>query len=350
MVGDRHMVDSLHALLAVKERLQHNLGGNQIASIIDTLLLAAVRPIVYNTNYIDHLMAELFTPVFTNRRRKYSNVERAEFIDKLFTYVVTPSKHNKKNILSMLRLERNILFDALSDFFTKTKNYNALYLQLWTTTDSIKRSELLKQLQAIEQSVHLVKGKNLYVVIRNSTHYLDQASNFKGMVIEKYIRHAYRESEKAIKQTKLQISQIDLFKNLLLSVSKAIDKYDHNQGALTSYINWWFKDGVNQSDSSHEDGIAYTIPSVQRRKMQAANKTLHNFYTDLESLTELADTDERANVEYTMINQEQMQRMVRLISKADVHGKAMLLIGIQYVLDDDEKELLANTLVRKNPK
>lgn len=337
------MVDALHALLSIKERLNMNLSGNQIAAILDTLLVGAAYPVLESSDFIECAIAELLTPIFSNGRRKYSNVERSDFLNKMFTLVVIPSKRRKKVLLSEIRIERNVLFDTLSEFYKRTATYESLYTNLWSTTDPVERTKLLKQLNDIEKSV-LLTHNNLYTVIRNSKHLYDVASNFKGMVIEKYIRLAFRKSQESMANTKLQISQLELLKNLILSVNKAICKYDPDKGALTSYIDWWFKDGINQSANSHEYGIAYVIPAVQRRKMQAENVMLTNFYTDIESLVEMPDTTEGANLEENLMNKQRQHVMSRIVRQADVDGIAMLLLGIQYSLTDSECDALRATM------
>jgi len=334
--------DSLHALLNIKEQLNYNLSGSQIVAVLDTLLMSAVTPILENTNFVENTIAELFTSIYSNNRRKYSNVERTDFICKLFTMLATPSKVRKKLLLTELRLERNVWFDMLAEFFKRTKEYEELYLKLWTIQDVKERSKLLKQLNVIERSVFNCQG-SLYTTIRNAQISYELSSTFKGYIIEKHVRNACNKSRSAMKHTKLHISQVDLIGNLLLSISKGIDKYDPDRGALTSYIEAWFKDGVHAAVSSHEFGTAYSIPSVQRRKLQNQGQQLLNFYVDLESVADLQDPNENSDMEASLIARQRQHRMSRIVRYADESGIAMLLMGIHYSLNEDEIDKLRAT-------
>ena len=89
---------------------------------------------------------------------------------------------------------------------------------------------------------------------------------FRNMIVEKYIRLARVEANKAHAGTGLQVSKDDLTRDLILSIFKAINKYDPQKGTLTSYIKWWFMD-AKTNQSHHEEGVAYVIPSQSRAKL-----------------------------------------------------------------------------------
>jgi hypothetical protein len=288
-------------------------------------------------------MCELLPLVYQNNRRKYSNHDHSTFADMLFSFMMTKDLSIKAKILKACHIEKTILFSMLDDFYVRTAEYTDTYNKLFFEQDPEELSKLRVKLQQIEQSVSMFKHGNLYSVLQNSRHCYKLAQDFKGMIIEKYIRLSYNESAKAIRHTSLKIDQEDLFKNLLLSVSKAIDKYDPEKGALTTYVRWWFMDGINQSTNNHEYGTAFSVPTAQRKKLLEADVGLLNLSASLDECEGLSDPNV-LNVDEVSILEHEDIIIRRMLRHADPSGMAMLALNIQYTLDEEEEALLRATM------
>ena len=330
-------------LLCIKERIKENLSGKQITDILDSLILEALWPIIHNTRLMDDYIQFLMTVSIDRSRRKYSLIDKTTFTNLLFSYMMTTDPENKIRILRKLKLERNIAFALLARFMQTTQHYTALYQQLFAANPQ-QRSRLLQQLMNIEKDCKTVNQLSLYSTIRHCGAYYDLAADFKNRIIEKYIRLAFNESVKAKNRTKLQIDHEELFDNLILSISKAIDKYDSGKGALTSYIGWWFKDGTNQSINSHEYGIAYDIPSASRRKILLDTKQINI----IGQMSEEDEAVDQSNTLTELLAKEAEGNMLRLLRYVDTDGLAIINMDIPFTITKEEIQLLQSTIPAKD--
>ena len=110
-------------LLGVKEQLQENLSSNQIANTLDDLMFKFLELVVKNTNMLEYVVTELIIHIFTNARRKFSNVPTPELQDSLFSIIVCDNKDTKLKLLRELRIERTIYFKVLENFEGYAREY-----------------------------------------------------------------------------------------------------------------------------------------------------------------------------------------------------------------------------------
>lgn len=332
-------------LLKIKERLKINLSGSQISTILDDLLYEALKYIILYTDFVENYIVELLPVVSTNKRRKFASIDREAFINNLFSFIVIKDKSIKVKLLRSCFLERNIIYDCIEEFFEKSKQYTQLYQDFLLTSNLEKKLEIRAALLDIESRVLVIDKSrmNLFCILQNVKAYYDNTQIFKSMIVEKYIRLAYNESCIAAKSTGLNVDPLELFKNLILSISKAIDKYNPEKGALTSYIKWWFMDGTNQTNNTHEYGIAFSVPNPQRRRILSEMENVFNFSISLEKCWNVVTNEE--TVENILVFNQNEENISLLIKEVDKPGFAMLTLGINYVLSEKEKQQLRKTLV-----
>lgn len=333
-----------------KERLQENLSSEQIANTLDTLLFRALRPVVLYTNHLEQTLAELLPFIVSNARRKFSNKPQEVLIDTVFSVIVGTNKKAKLKLLRELRLERTVYFNCFNSLEAIYKAYMQIvvaYINTPINKDTIKiRYSYQQQISSIERRIGLHADCNLQSVVNKALFWRDSTLEFKGMIMEKFIRLAHVNAAKAAASTSLDIDKTDLFKDLVLSTSKAIDKYNPEKGALTSYIMWWFMDAKTPSNphNSHEYGVSFHIPSAQRKTALANNTlTVSNLSSSLDgtSVKEVMDNEE--DVLTRLIHQEDSVRSSNLAAKSDRNRLAVLLHDIRYVLSAEEIQALKDT-------
>lgn len=216
-------------LAAVDERLKENLPSIQLSTILDNLLYNSLYPILFKTNNINLFISDLLSQLYDDHRRKFSGIGNKKKVDNLLSiFLLTDNINLKIKILKKLGLDRSILTQCI-DYFLNTSD-----------------NETLKDFCNV---------------------YYKEYLNFKSMIVEKYIRLAYLEASKSVKGCGLSIDQEELFKNLLLAVCKAIDKYNPDKGALTSYIQWWFKDAKTNPEFQHTYNQSYSVSATGRKKI-----------------------------------------------------------------------------------
>lgn len=328
------------SLLAVKEQIQSNPSSNQLIETLDDLMFEFLSRVVLSTDYIEYTLCELSVHIFTNARRKFSAIAPSELKDFIFSFIVCNNKTEKLKILRSMRLERTVYFEILKNFEKFAVNY-------------INESEIVLNGGSDEQLKHIEReacsiNKNFYSVCTGTLFWCKRIYSFRNMIVEKYIRYARVEAVKAASDTGLNISEDDLTRALIISIFTAINKYDPTQGTLTGYIKWWFLDAKTNQDT-HEEGVAYTIPSPVRRKFLQAGHV--NIAAPIDQNTEKILTDDPLlsligkEGDFGLIDKEQELGIIgNIASRADNHKIYTLLNGIRYSPTENDISILKSTL------
>lgn len=329
------------ALLCLKERLTENLSSFQIAATLDDLILKALTPIL-ETGILEKCLVEVLPFTMSNKRRKFSAMDREDFIDKLFTLIVTTNNSNKIAIIKELRLERTIYFTTFKLFFNATEQLDANFQAytsspLYSREESIAYENLLNMASSLNMSINQMISRR-----QEALYWYNLAIQFKQMVTEKFVRLAYVEASKAITSTNLNISKSDLFRDLIMSISKAIDKYDSAEGPLTNYIKWWFMDAKNNAQGSHEYGIAYKIPIAQRRKLLESGAI--NMTVELNEQISSETPDESDTILDNIINAQECTNLGSLAVSLPEARVASLMEGVFYTPTAADKLAMQATL------
>ena len=152
---------------------------------------------------------------------------------------------------------------------------------------------------------------------------------FKNMIIQKYLKLAYKHTVNSIYTTGLLLDKDDLFKELILSITKSIDKYNPKKGALTTYIQWWFRNAKINPEFGHEYGQTYSVSVTTRRKIKQENLT--TFYKSLEDLSRNEEVSETlSNIENYFIGKFDKDFILQLINQVPDASIARLILDIPY--------------------
>lgn len=319
----------LDSLKRVNEQLGHNYTSYQLLSVLDKLIWKAMWPILNTTNYFDRVLATVVAWSATNPRRKVSSLPRERFNTYAMAYLASDDPKLKMRILRRMRLERNIPLFVINRFMSLTKEHGV----------EKPKPELVNALSVTDHT-------NLWFAVRECDYWWKHAIEFKGMILEKYMRFVMMEAQLFYKQQKtnnptLNFDLDDIAQNFILAVNKAVDKCDAQQGTLTSYIQNWIKDAKGNPQLRGEYGIAYTIPASQRRSMAKAEQPKAvNIAVSIESdeLSALAsDSDVAGDYE-----RRRTVNHVRLLAKrADPSGISRMFLGIGEILSTEELQTLS---------
>jgi hypothetical protein len=329
-----HMVSANTALLKVKEQLNENLSSVQIARTLDTLIFKSLTSLIQHTNHLEYVSVELLYHIFHNMRRKFSNKPHDELRDALFSFIVNKKKTGKAVEIRRLGLERSIYFKILRSFETDARIYTTDMERAVVTG---QKTEAMKQ---IEIKYRAADSPGFYNACTNALFWANRAFRFRNMIVEKFIRLAYVEAKKAQVKTGLTISFDDLYRNMVLSIFKAIDKYDPEQGPLTSYIKWWFLDAKN-GDAGHEEGVAYSIPLSVRKKL--ISEGVVNIYAPIDETVE-KNKDDTVSILDRLAEEQDTKALHNIVARADTQKIFSLFFGVAYSLTPEDKDALRATL------
>lgn len=307
--------DSMGVLKSVTEKLQDNHSSSQYVSVLDTMLLNAISPILQCCNFADSYVSGVLHHTAANGRRKVSNSGRFNFLARAMLFLSVPSQ-KKTPVYRSLRLERNITFIIVKDFLDECENYY-----------DFKSKEVREKTLEIEHRIGYFGGADLSSAIRATKYWFTAYCNFRNAVLEKYMRLITLQAQKFYQQNNSNIDLDDLLQNYILFASKAIDKFDHRQGTLTSYILNWLNHARNVT-ASHENGTAFVLPPNKRRAC-----TVNNIGVPLDdSSVKEIEVDSITTVE----DAASIERVRRLARLADPHGYARLSLGIEEYLYPSE--------------
>lgn len=322
-------------LASLKERIDVNLSGQQIATLLDELLMAALEPIAVHTNLSHRMLAELVVLVQNDGRRKFSSLyTNADLLGLIFV-ALSESGTNHFRLLADLKIERNFWSGVLDHFLAQTESYHSQYAQHLTFgSETIAEIERDLQCSGLIPIINHVRAT--YALYRD----------FKEVIMQKYVRYAFKEANKSSKATGLNINVDDLFKNLLLAVDRAIDKYDPEKGALKSYIDQWFKNAKTNPEFDHQSGESYRISAEERRRIvrdhEDGSSGRSNFAVELDSSDTVQYLDTLA-CEHSEEPDESSADLVLLINSVPRTRFAHLFYHLPFQLTDSEIQALQST-------
>jgi hypothetical protein len=323
-------------ILAIRERLQVNLTGSQIAKILDKLLWLAVQPILLHTQLGRRLGAEILVQTYSDGRLSVSPLPRQQYIDTLFTSIVTPKAKDHAVRLQELKLERSAL-SCLADYcvsiYNKIDSLSIAYIkakQRNNPQEANNSTIVIRRICDDIGSTEAIIGGALKYTIS----YLQQYRTFKEYVAEKFYRHSYDESKKSVALTGIHVDVMDLFANYLLAIDRALDRYSPDKGSLVAYLRWWYTNAKTAPEFPHQYSESYSLPTAERKAMVnrygSGQSQATNFAYSLEDAEVLIGEDVET------IDFSQQKELIKIFSYAHNSRLALLKLGIPFHLTDLE--------------
>lgn len=312
----------------IKERIgvDSNLTTPQYLQTYDDLLDNAVRPILDNSRFFDSYLLRILGWQERNFRRKVSFLKRAEFPHLAITFILKRDPADRFAAYQNLRLDRLLRMQVVSAFHSALTNYlAACNCELTPPAGVDPLSFCLAVKQKVEESMRSPNG-GLLVAYHESKFWANHAAEFKKILMEKYTRLALNTAQRDyVHYFKCQVLLDDIIQTYLLSVSRAIDKCDAKQGALTGHVqNWFFsaRDAVARNRERH-------MASLDEQQSELAN-------SNQEGLAESPVYESNRNT------QDSVKLIAELSRIADPHGAARVFLGIPEFLRESEIQLLSS--------
>ena len=334
-----------------------NLTGDQISEIMDTLLYGALEPVVLHTDIFDIQLAHIQSVITRNKKRKLVALEREDALNVLCQIQLEEDRSEKFKLIRKIGIERSFVHCFIKRVLDKyQEEFNSLYGKFMINHDK-KRAKWARHLSLIQRDLGAIKRSDLYLCFNQSADYLKMFYAYQQDVAKEYVRLCSTQAKQHVMANPHnQYDFLDVRQGLLQNVIIALNKYDANKGALTSYIKWWMFNAQTCSSSEHEYGIAFTVPQGQKKKLatSGASNTMVNFSTSLDQIVEDDDGDSTENLHNKVTNDydlssevadmKEADNIMYLAKHADINGCARLTLDIGEVFSKSEQERMRSTM------
>lgn len=336
----------LHALKTVQEKIADNYTSGQLFDVLDTMLYRSIEPLIVNTRYVDRSLSIVLAWYAQNHRRKISPHSKRRLTAYIISFLSERDPVRRVRLYRRMSLERNITFFLVRHWLSIVEPWRALHVGFCQGHVGRDESEQLARRCCVTDV------ERLHGTISSAQYWLDQATQFKHHMVEKYMRLAMMDAYthwtiQSEKNPHLGLDLEELAQNFILAVMKAIDKFDKNQGTLTAYVQWWLQNARITQTHRGEYGIAYTIPHSKRKSIALKDDALtRNISVSIDS-NEALEVPSGQDLEGQIIATQEQNR-VRLVAKySDSMGIGRLVLGIPEMLSNQELQQLLSARVNE---
>lgn len=296
-----------------------------LLGMLDEILYTTLETLFNGTDLMKSIIIVTTLDFDRDKRRRMSAMDGANNTNLIIKSVI---RNNFKEIKN-LRIDRSIVALMLEEFI---KTLEPIKQIEWDILDDPKASTLVER-----QKLAFVVGTaadNLWPFYIEAKGALEAYYNLRAMIMSRYYRLAYHRALKtAFTSNGRLISKEDLYKSLIVGISRAVEKCNPHKGTLTPYVLHWFTNVENNFDMIHEFGVSYDVPYTMRKKYNAAGIALNNFSLPI---------DDAADVIMELENDPQKMDFYLLNLLHFVPGTAIthVLLNHYIELNDDEKAIL----------
>lgn len=315
--------DVMGALKATEEKIKYNYSSSQYVEVLDRMLFNALTPILQSSGFADYYVSGIVHHYMENGRRKISNANKYKFLSRSMLFLAVDNSQKPK-VYKSLRLERNMTNIIIKRFLELVRPYKMLKMS--TLSGEVSQATLTK-MSDIERSIYYIGRVDLCAVLATVEYWHKQYCEFKNDILAKYHRMVTTQAQNYYSNNNSNIELSDLIQNYIMYASKAIDKFDHRQGALTTYIMHWLNHARNIT-ASNENGTAFILPPNKRRECKVNNVSVPLEDDDVQNL--------EINTFEDVERESQNEHVRRLARVADPTGLARLSLGIQECLTQAE--------------
>lgn len=331
--------------------------GGQIQEALDFLIYHALEPIVLHSDVFNVQLVHLLSRAAQNRKRKLSAMPREAFLTRVCNALVTSDREERMELIRGAKIERSFVHMFIVGWLTETASYVDTYIKWIACAGTVERNTLDKRLRVIEDNIGMSR-EMLFPQIDVVKTYLSMAYEFRNTIVVNYVRHAYKQA-RAFRESKQDaqkktVNLKDLSQNLLVAVTKAVDKYDCSKGALTSYVNFWLLNAMTGThpQHGHEYGVAYTIPQNLKKGMARGEHLEQgvNYSVSLDSVfgedgSPLSDRIPGMDgVDKSIEQNQEVDVILSLIKCADPKGIARLYLDLDEHITRKEQKVMRRTM------
>jgi hypothetical protein len=314
---------SFQKLKVIKESIDGNLTTAQYLRVYDAYLSNAIEPIIVNCRAFDIFLGQLTSWQVRQPRRKVTMGDRKDLPRLVTRFLISQGREARLAAYRELNLDRGILVSFTSTFLDSFKDYmQALDLTLKSSTGVPASMEECLRIKALIESNFKTK-EPLFGILNEAEHWLNIALNFKAKIVEKYVRLTISAAQRDyIEVFDCSVKLDDILQTYLAYTSRAIDRCDFHQGALTSHIQTHFLAARNAVTKQRQ--LHLKLVEIQKLDQESFDNHLED------SRSYLTERE----------NQETAQRISRLARIVDPRGAARAFLGIPESLSTQELKKL----------
>lgn len=236
--------ESFAQLKGITERIQGNYSTAQYIRVLDAFLLEGVDAMIDDTRYMDVVLSKVLAWSVPNFRRKVTMSGKENLVPSVLAFLLEKNATKKKALLRELKLDRIVLFYALSSFLELLeKEYlPAVNGELRILVKGDPLAFCMLRVHDVERSLHA--SKRLTGTYAKVKYWYEHAVDFKHQILEKYTRLCLMSAQRDyVGYFHHRVDLDDIVQTYLYMASRAIDKCDVNRGVLTTHILNWLLTG-----------------------------------------------------------------------------------------------------------
>lgn len=347
--------------MAVVTNPDENLTGGQIEQILDTLLYAVLKPMVFHSHVFDSQIIYALSFIAKNKKRKISTSNsREDVVDYLSRALLTDDCEEKFEYIKKAKLERSMIYVFAQNLLKHHyDHFFKLYSEFLDTGNKLRLISKNK-IAVIQRQVSCDKRSDLFLMLSELKEAFGFYKDYISSIVAQYLKLCSQQASFFVETNPHNSYDIkDVRQNFLNNVVTALNKYNSEQGALTSYIRFWLLNAQTCSSSDHEYGIAYKVPPQLKKKMATDTKNIYdsNFSVSLDSTV----TDEEGE-EVTLYNKiesnetvdQQLElhkysHLIAMLAKnVDPYGIGRLTLNIDERFSDSEQKAMKEAMAKQH--
>ena len=218
--------------------------SDQISRVQDRYTEMMLEPVAMYTNVVFEGLSEALF-LLTNKRRKISSHNRDEMIARLFA-LMAGEREGMVGALMTMGIERNILLDMIYQAMVD----DSVFLP------GVEPEPLRRHLQVLLADLEL----------------------FRSIVLNRYIPLITKVSGSFVwgrRQNGLLVESDDAGQNFYMTALRSLDKFDSDNGVLTTFIGRWLRNASHSLFNLHL-GESYSITRGVRSKIYNGEADYNN--------------------------------------------------------------------------
>lgn len=316
----------------------HGLSGGQIDWILNHLLKKAIEPLAKASHFVRRLAGEIICQPFTDGRRRVSAIPKNKANCYLFAAMCSQNPTAQVTHLMSAQVERNLIHSALVNISKVVAQYR---------TEVVESAKTIN-ISTFVQSVNMKLGgtpDNLFYALPESMYWMHEYEKLRNAIILQYENLARATTDSIVRGTVLAIDWDDMYKNMMLGVQRAIDKYSSDKGTLINYVRMWMRDAHTNPQYQHEYGNSFSVSAGERRRItntiNSGNYAVSNLSVEIDEASTSSDdmTPEK------MLEDDNIGiKISHMLASMPRASYAFLNMEIPYYLSAHQKALLASTM------
>lgn len=262
-----------------QQQISNQLSGNQVEALLNYFLLQAIEPIC-QTLWFKNEIAKVLNFSIRDSKSKVTSKEKHQALNDLFCLI---QQFNKEDILVGIQLasfDRGFLQTILDRFVQAIAILSDKDIQMHRALVAGQFDlHAMDLIVSLENYFQQIDHNTLINIGKQVNYWFDLYIQLKNILAGKYYLYAFKYA-KIAKMKRPHIDMDCLFKSLLMSIGKALDKYTSERGTLSSYVQYWFKSTLISPEFDFELGRAFSSSAYAKKKLKTQGINTTSISTD----------------------------------------------------------------------